>query len=284
MKLQQLRFFVSVVDYGGVVKAAERLRVSQPAVSAGLKALEQELGKPLFERRGPRRATRPTAKAVEFHKEAVEILRKCEAARALFSRKEAQSRKLRIGVLKTISSRQIAEFSRVMAKSHPEMQLSLREGGLIRLQEWLRAGRIDAAWTVIEQASSNSRLLWRERFVLLVGQSHRFAHKRRGGISWSDLDGESFILRGACEAPRGRLWPESLRMKVIARAERDELAMKLVAEGMGIAIAPESLATDAVIVQPVRGLDASRSVGLRWRADLDRTMVDAAVKGIELTS
>ena len=82
MKLQHLRFFVAAVDCGGVVKAAERLRVSQPAVSAGLRALEQELGKPLLERKGPGRRTRPTAKAIEFHKEAVEILRKCEAARA----------------------------------------------------------------------------------------------------------------------------------------------------------------------------------------------------------
>src|SRR4051812_17437371 len=116
MKLQQLRFFVSAVDCGGVVKAAERLRVSQPAVSAGLKALEQELGKSLFERHGSGRGTRPTAKAAEFYKEAVEILRKCEAARTQFRRKETQSPKIRIGVLQTISSRKIAEFGRVIAK------------------------------------------------------------------------------------------------------------------------------------------------------------------------
>src|SRR3954470_1528980 len=116
MKLQHLRFFVSAVDCGGVVKAAERLRVSQPAVSAGLKMLEQELGKPLFDRQGPRRGARPTAKAIEFYKDAIEILRKCEAARAQFRRKEPHSPKLRIGVLRTISSRQIVAFSQFMRK------------------------------------------------------------------------------------------------------------------------------------------------------------------------
>jgi LysR family hydrogen peroxide-inducible transcriptional activator len=284
MKIQHLRFFVSTVDCGGIVKAAERLRVSQPAVSAGLKALEQELGKPLFERKGPRRSTRPTAKAVEFHKEAVEILRKCEAARAQFRRKETQAPKLRIGVLKTISSRQIASFSRALAGEYPEMQLRIREGGPIRLQEWLRGGQIDAAWTVVDEVRRNMCLLWRDKFVMLVGQSHRFARTRRGGFSWSDLEGENFILRGACEAPRGQLWPESLRMKVIARAERDELAMKLVAEGLGIAIAPESLVIDGVFAQPVRGLDATRSIGLRWRADLGSDMLDAAMKGLKLAT
>jgi len=284
MKLQHLRFFVSTVDCGGVVKAAERLRVSQPAVSAGLKALEQELGKPLFERKGPGRGTRLTAKAIEFHKEAVEILRKCEAARSQFRRKEAQAPKLRIGVLQTISSRQIAVFSHTLAEEYPEKQLRVREGGPIRLQEWLRGGQIDVAWTVVDEVRRNTRLLWRERFVMLVGQSHRFARKRRGGFSWSDLEGENFILRGACEAPRGQLWPESFRMKVIVRAERDELAMKLVAEGLGIAIAPESLATDGVVAQPVRGLDATRSIGLRWRADLDSDMLDAVVKDLKVAS
>jgi DNA-binding transcriptional LysR family regulator len=126
--------------------------------------------------------------------------------------------------------------------------------------------------------------LWRERFVMLVGQSHRFARKRRGGFSWSDLEGENFILRGACEVSRGQLWPESLRMKVIIRTERDELAMKLVAEGLGIAIAPESLAIEGVVTQPVRGLDVTRSIGLRWRADLDSDILDAAVRGLKLAS
>ena len=119
---------------------------------------------------------------------------------------------------------------------------------------------------------------------MLVGQAHRFAPKRRGGFSWSGLEGENFILRGACEAPRGQLWPESFRMKVIVRAERDELAMKLVAEGLGIAIAPESLAIDRVFAQPVRGLDATRSIGLRWRPDLGSDMLDAVMKGLKLTT
>jgi hypothetical protein len=60
--------------------------------------------------------------------------------------------------------------------------------------------------------------------------------------------------------------------------------MKLVSEGLGIAIAPESLAVDGVVAQPVRGLDATRSIELRWRADLDSDILDAAVRGLKLAS
>lgn len=44
MKLQQLRYLVAVVQAGSITEAARRLNVSQPALSAGLNALEAELG------------------------------------------------------------------------------------------------------------------------------------------------------------------------------------------------------------------------------------------------
>jgi len=66
MKLQHLRFFIAVVDCGGVVRAAARLRISQPSISAGLKALEEELGQTLFRRRGAGRSLRPRPKRSAF--------------------------------------------------------------------------------------------------------------------------------------------------------------------------------------------------------------------------
>src|SRR5579872_443202 len=102
MKIQHLRFFSAVIDLGGVSKAAERLRLSQPTVSAGLKALELDLGHALF-RRDDGRRLRPTAKALEFHRNVVEILRQCDAASAMFRTEEERSPSLRVGVLPTIA-------------------------------------------------------------------------------------------------------------------------------------------------------------------------------------
>jgi DNA-binding transcriptional LysR family regulator len=86
-------------------------------------------------------------------------------------------------------------------------------------------------------------------------------------------------LRLGCEAKRGRLWPESTRIRVVARAERDELALRLVSQGLGIAIAPLSLAANDVVARSMEGLDAKRSIGLRWRTevrdDVLATVLDA---------
>jgi len=269
MKLQHLRFFVAVVDCGGVVRAAERLRLSQPAISAALKVLERDLGEPLFEAADKGRRVRPNAKALDFYRDALDILGKCDSARARFRQRHSGSAKLRIGVLQTIASRQLAAFTRALTKRRPELILQIQEAGPVRLQEWLRSGRIDIACTVIDKAGKNVRALWQETFMVFAGRAHRFARNPCSALSFSDLEGESLILRRACEMPRGTLWPESLRMRIVARTERDELAMRLVAEGLGIAIAPQTLATDAVISRYVKGIDTVRSIGLKWRADLN---------------
>jgi DNA-binding transcriptional LysR family regulator len=155
MKIQHLRVFIAVVDCGGVVKAAERLRISQPSISAGLKALEEELGQPLFRRRGAGRSLRPTPKALRFYGDAREILRQCDVARARFTTDEPRPSKLRIGVLQTIASYDVAAFSSALTLHNPDLRLQVWEGGAIRVGEWLRQARIDAAWTIVDKAATS---------------------------------------------------------------------------------------------------------------------------------
>ena len=52
MQLHQLRYVVSVAEEGGFTRAADKLRVAQPSVSAAVRALERELGIELFHRSG----------------------------------------------------------------------------------------------------------------------------------------------------------------------------------------------------------------------------------------
>ena len=240
MKIQHLRFFIAVVDSGGVVRAAERLRISQPSISAALKALEEELGQPLFRRRGTGRSLRPTPKALRFYGDAREILRQCDAARARFTTEEPRPVKFRIGILHTVASYDVAAFSSALAMHNPHLRLQVWEGGAIRVGEWLRQARIDAAWTTVDKDAGNARVLWHEPFVVLSSRTHPFATGAQTKLSVADLEGQPVVLRLSCEAKRGQLWPESARIRVVARAERDELALRLVSQGLGIAIAPLS--------------------------------------------
>lgn len=267
MKLQHLRFFAAVIEGGGVSRAAERLHVSQPAISAGLKALEHYLGQPLFERSGGRRRIVATPKAREFHAQVLDILERCEAARASFRSPRPRVPGATLGVLRTLSAASVAAVAATLSQAAAP-SWRFREGGAEDLARWLRQGRIDAAWTVVEANAANAAILWREPFVLLAARNHRLASSRRRKVTLADLDGEALVLRGACELKPGRLRAEGIGLRVVARTDRDEVAVKLVAQGVGVAIAPRSLATPDVGAVPVADLALARSIGLRWRAAL----------------
>lgn len=270
MKLRHLRFFAAVIECGGVTQAAERLHVSQPAISAGLKALEQDLGRPLFERSGGRRRLVATARARQFHGQVRDILERCEAARASFQDLRAPSPGLRLGILRTLSAEAVAAVAaRLSQAADPAWRT--REGGAEELSRWLRQGRIDAAWTVVEANARTASLLWREPFVVLAPRGHRLAQPRRRKTTLGDLDGERLVLRGACELKSGRLRAAGVRLRIAARADRDELAVRLVAQGVGIAIAPLSLATAEVAAVALADLRLLRGIGLRWRSELSQS-------------
>ena len=95
------------------------------------------------------------------------------------------------------------------------------------------------AWTTVESSGPQAHKLWSERFALFTSRKHRFAQKPRARLSLSDLEGENLILRTCCEMPRGALWPDRIKMPVVARAARDELALRLIAEGLGIESVPK---------------------------------------------
>mgnify|MGYP002623781252 CR=1 FL=1 len=286
MKLQHLRFFAAVVDYGGVVKAAERLHVSQPAVSAGLRALEEELGQPLFDRSGGGRRLRPTPKALQFHQHVIDILNRCDAARLEFRSEGGRLPRLRIGVLETMAPEDVAAAASWFGRYAPEWRCQVWEGPPARLAEWLRQGRIDVAWTTVEGSAPNTRTLWREPFVVLIPPGHRLVKSRRSKVSLSDLDGESFVLRTSCEQVKegeSRLRAAGVSLRIVAKVERDDLALRLVAQGVGVTIAPLSLATDNVAVLPIADLGLSRSVGLKWRPDLPQDGVEATLRAVSST-
>jgi DNA-binding transcriptional LysR family regulator len=272
MKIRNLRFFVAVIEFGGVTQAAEQLHVSQPAVSAGLKALEDELGEPLFERSGGRRRMLPTFKALRFHQKATDILERCDTAIASFRTAEARVPIVRIGVLRTISAEAITAVLTSLSQK-AEHKWQIREGRPEELARWLRQGRIDIAWTTVESQTPNTHVLWHEPFVVFAAHDHPLARHQGRAITLRDLDGERLVLRGSCELKRGQLQAAGVKVRVAARADRDILAMRLVAKGFGLALAPRSLMTGDITPVLVADLDLSRTIGLRWRAESEEQIL-----------
>jgi len=205
MKLQHLRYLVAVVEYGGVIKAAERLHVSQPSVSAGLKVLEQELSGSLFDRsQSGNRPLRLTAAGQRFYHDALDILKRCDAARTNFEGKACGQTRVRIGVLDTLAPVITAEMYKLLEQRDAQTQFDLWEGSANRIAGWLAQDRVALNLTNVNDLMPEARVLWREPLVAAFSPNHPLSHLGRT-LSIRDLADLPFVHRSRCELdPVGR--------------------------------------------------------------------------------
>jgi DNA-binding transcriptional LysR family regulator len=282
--LQQLRFLVAVVDHGGVGKAAERLHISQPSISSGLKVLEQELGGPIFERAAAtNRQLRLTPAGRRFYRDAVDILRQCEAAHGTFLGQSEEVRRVRIGLLDTLPPDAANALLDAFQSQNAQINLELWEGGAERVAGWLAQERVDAVWTNVHDITPNTRVLWREPLLAVVSPKHPYA-KAGGRIPVRDLGAQPFLHRTRCEldaAGRAQLRAAAVKLDVRARAEREELAFQLVRTGKFITLAPQSLIPKDLVALTVSGLNIERTIGLQWHERLDQTLLALVMDAVQ---
>jgi DNA-binding transcriptional LysR family regulator len=273
MDLYQIRYFMAIVETGGFTKAADRLFVSQPSLSAGIKKLEQELGVTLFERGGRRAMLTPAGKF--FLEKATIILNEYQAT--LYKLKEFQQQPtLRIGTLRTIRVASLAKLLCAFKQQHPTVSLELQDGTVHSLQEWLETGDLDLAITVLDQEDVKTSLpLFQQRRVLAVSKTHPFA--QRGSVRLADLNEQPFIKRSHCELyseTEQLLEAKAIQAPIMYRAEDEEWVIALVAAGLGITIMPEWKEEQAIAFIPITDLPLQRTIGLVWRLGQHLQIID----------
>jgi DNA-binding transcriptional LysR family regulator len=278
VKLQQLRYFVAIIETGSVTAAAQRLNVSQPALSTGMRTLEEELGGELLDRK--RCALRPTPLGEKFYGRALKILDECDIAKIEFRRGMTHP-KLKIGVLSTIPILFLIDFKDKFTKTMGNVEISFRDGSVSSLLSWLSSGRIDAAVLALDATKGGGWVpLFEEPIVLVCAPAHVMAKCPTIGIQ--ALDGEAFVLRIHCE--RGRdahdiLSASGVRLRVVLRTDQDNRAFDAVRSQFGITIAPISLVTDLSVV-PLEDLGLTRTVGAHISSKLSPVIADAFVDAL----
>jgi LysR family transcriptional regulator, carnitine catabolism transcriptional activator len=126
MDERRLRYFLTVVEEGGVTRAASRLHVAQPSLSQSLRALERELGAELFVRSG--RALRPTSAGEALVGPARQALRMMDAARAAVGEvAELSAGTLQIAALATLAVDPLSALVGRFRGAHPGVVVRVRE-------------------------------------------------------------------------------------------------------------------------------------------------------------
>lgn len=145
MELYQLRTFAMVADEANLSRAAKRLHASQPAVSAQIKALEEELGVHLFLRTPKGMAL--TADGVKLRQHAEQVLATVAAMEREAGRLRGVLRgQLRLGINAKPELLRLAELFAVLHEQHPELHLHFLQAMTGEVGAKLESGELDAGF------------------------------------------------------------------------------------------------------------------------------------------
>jgi DNA-binding transcriptional LysR family regulator len=195
MTLTQLEIFSLVAELHGFTAAANRLGISQSAVSHALKSLEQELGVELLRRHQSR---------VELSDIGQQLLLRARAMLGLANtlrQEAADARGMKRGTLRigsfgpTSSIKLLPLILQHYRAAHPGIEVHIDEGPDRQVIQWLEERRIDIGFVVLPEERFDTFALIEDQMVALLPVDHPLA--RRDSLTLSDLCNYPFVLTEA---------------------------------------------------------------------------------------
>jgi len=145
MEIHQLETFVAVAREGSITRASERLHLSQPAVSAHIKAIEETLGLSLFDR---------TARGMSLTADGQRLFAKAEQTLAAHRELLAEATRikgrltgrLRLGTASNSCTEPLGRLLTILSERCPELEVALQHCASLELLEGIRRGSLDAGF------------------------------------------------------------------------------------------------------------------------------------------
>ena len=245
MELYQLKTFAAVAEEGNLTRAAERLHISQPAVSGQIKALEQEFDVRLFERSPAGMAL--TVAGRELLAAAERVLTAAEEMKQTARRLTGEiSGVLRIGTVSNPAAIRLGDLLAAAIERHPRLQLELQHEVSGAALEAVREGRLDASFYFGDAPGRDVFALKLREPVYCVAAPAAWAD-RIGSADWAEIAALPWILTPAISTHNRlvtRLFEEQGVEPPQRRVEADQESVieTLVVSGVGVSLLREELA------------------------------------------
>ena len=243
MDLRQLEYFVAVAEERHFTRAAQRMRVAQSGLSASIRALERELGAPLFIRSTRRVELTDAGRALLT--EARHALSTVLAARDAVAAVEGLLRgTLSIGTLQCVGGIDLPGALAAFHDAHPGVEIMLRQGASPDLIDRVRSGELDLAFvSAPPEGATGIRFapLTSQPMSLACPASHPLAD--RDEVAVTELADETFV-----DFPPGwvtrdvtdrALSSAELSRRVAFEANDVHTLLDLVGRGLGVALVPQ---------------------------------------------
>lgn len=235
--ISELRTLLAVKKYGTFAAAAERIGLTQSAVSSQIKRLEESLGFEIFERTG-----RSASLNIQGH----EVLDKAETIVHLFdklsdlSNEKGAKKLMRIGAIASVQSTLLTRAFKKLRREYPSLQVKISPGISMQLMNQLDAGEIDLAIMIRPPFGLLPELKWypliSEPFKLIVPASY-------ASNEWVKIIQSNPFLRYDRTSFGGRQvdrFIRTMKLEVEDVIELDDIhaLIQMVASGLGVALIP----------------------------------------------
>ncbi len=248
MDIYQLKTFITVAREGSITRASALLHLSQPAVSAHIKAMEDTLGVSLFER---------TPRGMSLTHDGQRLLAKAEQTLAAHDELMAEAMrgkgelrgKLRLGAGSSSNNEAIGRLLTVLSERCPDVEVVLRHRTSREILDGIRDGSLDAGfYNEPEDAPPDLATIEVDRFAIhLVAAPGLLPAERRQ--DWKALAEMPWIYpteSACCSRTAERLFASHrFRPRRVISADRQEVTKTLVVSGIGVGLLHEDAAKEA---------------------------------------
>lgn len=289
MDFQQLRYFLAAADTGAISRAATRCGVSQPAVSAQLGRLEEELGVRLFDRLGrgvalteAGRALLPRARRICGQVEEIESSLRADL--------ESGRGRVAIGAIPTMAPHLVPPLVAALRAEYPECEVIVREDLTENLVEALVDNELDVAImsAPVEHDLIELEVVGREPLLVVTPADHPLAKAAAQGaagaageVALADLRDLPAVtlhemhclgrtINEFCQARR-------LASNVVCRSTQIDTLLEFVRLGLGVSIVPQMVAERDSSAETGRRYlrfkshPPTRAIALAWRRGRSRS-------------
>jgi DNA-binding transcriptional LysR family regulator len=274
MELRHLEYFVAVAEEASFTRAAARVHVAQPGVSAQIRQLERELGQPLFDRSGRTvRLTEVGQTVLPYARAALDAV--AGARHAVDELTGLLRGHVAMGMITGCSSLELADVLAAFHQDHPGVEIALSEDNSDRLLAGLQSGQLDLAFVGLATAPPSgieTQIVVDEALVAAVRPDDPLADspasaldglRERAMISLPRGTGLRAALDAACAAAR-------FQPRIAFEASDLRIVAQLAIRGLGVAMLPESVAqahADVLRAVAITDPEPRGRLELAWRAD-----------------
>ena len=267
MLLAQIEGFVEIARQGNMGRAAQALSISQPALSARLQALEEELGAGLFRRTHAGMVLTPAGRAFLPHADrAIEAIR--SGGSLVRQLEHGVVGELALAVAPAVSAYVLPEILVRFTERHPNVRLLVRTGHSEEIVDLVARGEVELGIVrQLRDARVRSRPLYEDELILVARPDHPFAIA--GTVDVSEISHAQLILfdrtssyydvtnalfRIAGVVPRG-----------VTEVDNIEAAKRMVERGLGVALLPGTAIADSLSGGLLREIELAGTGTIRRR-------------------